>query len=205
MTPIQQIKAAIRVDEYAARYLTIKNGKSLCCFHVERTPSLSLHEHYFYCHGCSIGGDLIKFAAEYHAITVSDSVRMFASELGIPLKRQPAAHPYDAAKDARIRAEADEWRRQMKAALIAALHTDKYDLVLPFLERLESMSPSLVTKAYREQRTLEQASLLRESIRESDLWVKAMTPPISGLIDRMASAPDDQFPDWQYGERMWVL
>lgn len=184
MTPIEQIKAALRVDEYAGRFLEVKNKTALCPWHKEKTPSLKLHADFYKCHGCGAGGDVIAFAAEYHGITTRQAVRMLADQLGIPLTRQPEPHPYDAAKDARIRAEAEEWRRLARASLLASLHTDHYDLILPFLELLESMSRHQVLSAYREQRTVEQAALLRASIRESDLWVKAMTP----LVERMLTA-----------------
>ena len=55
MTPIEQIKASLRVDQYASRFMKIKNGTALCQWHKERTPSLKLHAAYFKCHACGIG------------------------------------------------------------------------------------------------------------------------------------------------------
>jgi len=181
MTPIQQIKAALPVNVYASRYLTIKAGKALCPFHREKTPSLSLKAEYFKCHGCGESGDLISFAARYHDISTAAAIRMLADELSIPLIKQPAATPYDAAKANRERAEADEWYRQCRRTLMASMLADDYDRVLPFLTALEAKHP---ITAYREQRTVEQAALLRAAIRESDLWVKAMTPIMERLLSQ---------------------
>lgn len=181
MTPIESIKSSLSLLDYAARFLEIKRGKAICFLHAEKTASLSIYKDYFYCHGCGAGGDVVKFAAAYHEISVGSAVRMLAAELGIPLSRQTKPHPYDAAKARRERMEAEEWKRSARRSLLASLHQDDYDRVLPFLERLES-APALA--AYREQRTPEQAVLLRESIRETDMWVKAITP----LVERLLTA-----------------
>ena len=181
MTTIQQIKAALPVNAYASRYLTIRAGKALCPFHKEKTPSLSLHAEYFKCHGCGISGDVLSFAAAYHGISTSAAIRMLADELGIALVKQPALTPYDAVKAKRERAEAEEWYRQCWRTLIASMLSDDYDRVLPFLTALEAAHP---ITAYRQQRTVQQAALLRAAIRESDLWVKAMTPIMERLISQ---------------------
>lgn len=181
MTPIQQIKAAMPVNTYASRYLTVRAGKALCPFHKEKTPSLSLHKEYFKCHGCGASGDILSFASAYHGISTSAAIRMLADELGIVLTKQAHIKPYDAVKAKRERAEADEWYRQCRRTLIASMLADDYDRVLPFLTAIESAHP---ITAYREQRTVEQAALLRAAIRESDLWVKAMTPMIERLISQ---------------------
>lgn len=183
MTPIEQIKAALRFDDYAGRYLDIRANKSRCPVHDEKTASFVIHAKYGKCFGCGWHCDVISFAAEYHGISTGEAIRMLADELGLPLTRQPVAHPYDAAKAARIRAEADEWLRQTRAALITSRNADDWDRVAPFLARLESMSRRELQEAYLAQRTPEQAAMLRESIRETELWVKAITP----LLERLSS------------------
>ncbi len=179
MTPIQQIKAALPVNAYASRYLTIKAGKALCPFHKEKTPSLSLKAEYFKCHGCGESGDVISFASQYHGISTAAAIRMLADEFGIPLTKQLSVKPYDAVKAKRERMEADEWRRQGLSAIRTAMLADDYDRILPFLTAFEASNH---LSAYRAQRTIEQAALLRASVRESDLWVKAMTPMIERLL-----------------------
>ncbi len=162
MTPIQQIKAALHFDEYVARYLTVKNKSALCPFHVEKSPSLALHEQWGKCFGCGWAGDVVKFSAEYHDITLSAAVRMLADELGIQLIHQSASHPYDALKADRERMEAVEWRRLTKLQMVSAAD---YDTSLPFIEDLDAMTHHQLLAAYREQRTVEQAATLRDSAR----------------------------------------
>ena len=163
MTPIQQIKAALRVDEYASRFIKIKNGTALCQWHKERTPSLKLHAAYFKCHACGIGGDIITFASAYHSITTSAAIRLLASELNIPLTRQPAVHPYEAIKAQRLHDEAMEWRRLTRLQMVNA---PEYETSIPFLEDLDSMTRQQILAAYQEQRTPAQAAELRASAAE---------------------------------------
>lgn len=244
MTPIEQIKAAIRVDEYAARYLTVRNGKALCPFHKEKSPSLALHEDYAKCFGCGWSGDVIKFAAAFHDVSTGDAIRMLAEEAGVTLTRQPEKHPYDVKKAERTSAEAAEWRSQIRRSLVEARNRsfqlqapwkceyyerstqqpgmlpdigcrwtqpdiefqepdDASDRIEHFLALLDGMPKREILSRYLEQKTLDQASMLRESLREAALWEKAMTPLAVKLIDRLAGAPDSEFPEWQYGEREW--
>jgi len=181
MTPIQQIKAALPFDQYAARHLKFKHGFAVCPFHKEKTGSLKANKLRGKCFGCGWSGDIISFAASYHGISTSAAIRMLADELGIALTKQAPIKPYDAIKAKRERSEAEEWYRQCRRTLIASMLADDYDRVLPFLTALEAAHP---IAAYREQRTVEQAALLRAAIRESDLWVKAMTPIMERLISQ---------------------
>lgn len=209
MTTIESIKSAIRFDDYAGRYLDIKNGKSTCPVHKEKTASFVVHERYGKCFGCGWHCDVIAFAAEFHGITTGAAIRLLADEAGITLTRPPSAHPYDAAKAGRLRAESGEWRLQMRAALIASRNADDWDRVAPFMAKLESMNRVEILEAYTVQRTPEQAASIRDSIRESDQWEKAMKPLIGTLIDRLASAPESEFvpepefPEAPYGPRCW--
>jgi DNA primase len=44
-------------------------GFAKCCFHEEKTASLKIYEKGFFCFGCGVGGDLIKFVALYENIS----------------------------------------------------------------------------------------------------------------------------------------
>lgn len=192
MTAIEHIKSGIRFDDYAGRFLEIMNHKAKCPAHEEKTASLVIHETWAKCFGCGWHGDIIDFAALYHGISPRAAVRMLADELGIPFTRQAPVHPYDAAKAARIRAEADEWHQHVRAALVTSRNSDDWDRVAPYLARFDSLRRGEVLAQYTDQRTPAQAAMLRESIRESDLWIRAITPLIGTLIDRLASAPEDR-------------
>lgn len=160
MTPIDQIKEALDVDEYASRYVTIRAGKTLCFIHREKTPSLAIHKKYFKCHGCGTSGDIITFAAQYHGVSTGEAISMLADELGIPLTRQPQLSPYDAIKAQRLQVEAMEWRRLTRLQMI---ESDDYETSVPFLEDLDSMTRHQILTSYQKQRTPEQAAMLRQS------------------------------------------
>lgn len=226
MTPIQQIKAALPFDQYAARHLNFKHGFAVCPFHKEKTGSLKANKLWGKCFGCGWSGDVISFAAAYHGISTSAAIRMLADELGITLVKQAALRPYDAIKAKRERAEAQQWISTLRSTIIRSKNKalqlqpawrpeyyerspqeqgmlpdigcrwqridysqpaeadDAHDRILVFLERVDAMSAHQTLAAYREQRTVEQAALLRAAIRESDLWVKAMTPIMERLISQ---------------------
>jgi DNA primase len=190
---IDDIKAAITVDDYAGRYLDIRRGVALCPFHKEKTPSFRVYERYWKCHGCQAGGDLIEFARCFHGISIGAAIHRLAEEAGVELTEQPKRKPYDVAKEQRIIAEAEEWRRQVRTRARN----------WPATELLLAMSKRDLVEAYKLHRTPELGAEMRVVMRDADLWVKAMTPLVDTLVDRLASAPESQFPDWQYGERCW--
>lgn len=161
MQPIAAIKAQLGVDAYASRFLKVKNRKAICPFHKEKTPSLSVYRDYFYCHACSTSGDLLKFAMLYHQVPLRQAIRILADETGVSLTPQPKPHPYDAARAERTRRECEEWREQLRINLRDAMLADDYDRISPFLESLESMSKTQLLTAYQEQKTPEQAAMLR--------------------------------------------
>jgi len=160
MTPIEQIKAALPFVDYVSRYLQPKQNFVICPFHTEKSGSLKLHDTWGKCFGCGWSGDVIKFAVAYHAISTGDAIRMLADELNIPLTRQAAVHPYDAIKAKRIQDEAIEWRRLTRLQMVNA---PDYETSIPFLEDLDSMTRQQILTAYQEQRTVEQAAMLRQS------------------------------------------
>lgn len=160
MTTIQQIKSALRADEYASRYYQIKGGKMLCLWHDERTPSMAVHKEYVKCFGCQKSGDVIDIASITHGISKGRAIAMLAEELGIPLAPHQKQHPYDAAKEQRVRAEAEEWRRLTRLQMVTALD---YETSIPFLDDLDSMSRSQVVAVYQDHRTVEMAAFLRQS------------------------------------------
>lgn len=172
MTTIDQIKEALSVESYAARYLDIRNGTALCPWHKEKTPSLKVHAAYFRCFGCHAGGDLITFAAQYHGVSTGEAIRMLADELGIPLTRQPQLRPYEEKKAQRERAEAEEWRRQVR------MRARNW----PATEILLAMSKRDLVEAYKLHRTPELGAEMRAVMRETDLWVKAMAPLVERLV-----------------------
>ena len=64
---LEEIRSRLDIVDVISRYVDLrKRGKNfvgLCPFHVEKTPSFTVSpdKQFFYCFGCGIGGDVIKF------------------------------------------------------------------------------------------------------------------------------------------------
>lgn len=75
-----EIRARFPIEDEAAKHVTlIPNGrefKARCCFHIERTPSLTIVPRqadpkgvgYFHCFGCGAHGDVIDLARLMHGV-----------------------------------------------------------------------------------------------------------------------------------------
>jgi len=59
--------------------------KGLCPFHGEKTPSFQVHgdRGFFYCFGCGVGGDVIKFVELFDKVTFPEAVRQLAGRVGL--------------------------------------------------------------------------------------------------------------------------
>ena len=169
---IQAIKAAIRLDEYAARYVDFKRGAAKCPFHEEKTASFRVKGEFFKCFGCGVGGDVITFAAKYHDISTADAIRLLAEEAGISLATKAKLKPYDRARDQRIAEEADEWRHQVR----------KRAKNWPATDLLRAMPRRELIEEYKAHRTKQLGEEMRDIMRDYDYWVKSITPLIKGII-----------------------
>src|SRR5262245_39101010 len=86
-----------------------KGGKEwwgLCPFHAEKTPSFCVNEEkgLFYCHGCHVGGDLIRYLEKAKGLSFEDAAHI----AGKPLDPQGKRHALE--------------RKQAKAQIEAAYH-----------------------------------------------------------------------------------
>jgi DNA primase len=61
--------------------------KAKCPFHDDRDPSFSVNAkgQYFFCFGCGVGGDVIKFLQLYEGKSFMEVVRELASKAGISI------------------------------------------------------------------------------------------------------------------------
>jgi DNA primase len=61
--------------------------KGLCPFHGEKTPSFTVNRErgLFYCFGCQVGGDVIKFVELRDKVGFGEAVRTLAQRFGIPI------------------------------------------------------------------------------------------------------------------------
>lgn len=85
---IERIKRATDLKALASRYITFRGNKALCPFHKERTPSFTTYPETqsFYCFGCQMGGDVIRFLMLIEGWDFQQAVSELAREAGIDLE-----------------------------------------------------------------------------------------------------------------------
>ncbi|MBL3284903.1 DNA primase [Rickettsiales endosymbiont of Paramecium tredecaurelia] len=95
--PISVIGQKVVLQKISNRY------KGLCPLHLEKTPSFTINpqKKFFYCFGCSTGGDVIKFTSLILNCSYKDAAIKLAQEHGIT---QPQLN----SQDARIYQEQEE-------------------------------------------------------------------------------------------------
>ncbi|MFC7546035.1 DNA primase [Plantactinospora sp. GCM10030261] len=91
------------------------NLKGLCPFHDEKSPSFNVSpaRNVWYCFGCGLGGDAIKFLMDAEHLTFVESVERLAARAGIQLR-------YVEAGPAPVRAQQGQ-RQRLVAAHAAAV------------------------------------------------------------------------------------
>jgi DNA primase len=62
-----------------------KNYIACCPFHTEKTPSFTVtpEKQFYYCFGCSVGGNAISFLMEYEKLSFVEAVNSLAEQMGI--------------------------------------------------------------------------------------------------------------------------
>lgn len=60
----------------------------LCCFHVERTPSLNIDEAkgVYFCHGCHAGGDALTMLERMRGVGFGEAIQQLSEMTGVPLE-----------------------------------------------------------------------------------------------------------------------
>lgn len=63
--------------------------KALCCFHVEKTPSLTVtpSKGLYHCFGCHASGDVINFVKDTRNVSTVEAIRYLANEYNLDLSR----------------------------------------------------------------------------------------------------------------------
>ncbi len=89
---IDQVKAAINIEEVLQEYLPLKKSgstyKSPCPFHQEKTASFHVNaaKGVYKCFGCGAGGDALKFIMHHKKINYPDAIRLMAAKYNISLE-----------------------------------------------------------------------------------------------------------------------
>ena len=85
---VQTIKDTISAQDVGRKLgLEIRHGRCKCPLHGGTDYNCVLYpgNRGFYCHVCKIGGDVIKFAQEYHGTSFHDTVAWFSDAFGLGL------------------------------------------------------------------------------------------------------------------------
>lgn len=86
---VTQVVQAHNIIDIVGQYVALKksgrNYFGLCPFHSEKSPSFSVSEQkqIYYCFGCKVGGDVIKFVMEVENYSFVEALRYLGSQKGI--------------------------------------------------------------------------------------------------------------------------
>jgi len=88
------VEATNLVDLISENGITLSrsgtNFKGLCPFHAEKTPSFHVNpiRGYFYCFGCNISGDGIKFLIQFSRFSFNEAIEELARRANIPIEKK---------------------------------------------------------------------------------------------------------------------
>jgi DNA primase len=92
---VDQLKSAIDIVSVIGEYVRLrKSGANryagLCPFHSEKTPSFSVHaaKQFYYCFGCHVRGDVLKFVMEIEGVSFYEALKNLAERYGIPMPKR---------------------------------------------------------------------------------------------------------------------
>lgn len=73
-----------------------KNYLACCPFHAEKTPSFTVtpEKQFYYCFGCSVGGNALSFLMEYEKLSFVEAVNSLAEQMGMEVPQQAKQQEY---------------------------------------------------------------------------------------------------------------
>lgn len=139
---IEEVRDTANIVEVASEFTTLKrqgtNYTGLCPYpdHQEKTPSFSVspEKNFYYCFGCSKGGDAIKLVTELKSFSFVEAVSYLAERSGIELKFEGRSPEEERAASER----ATRRRSAYKALAAATAYYHKYLLKSPVAEEARS-------------------------------------------------------------------
>jgi DNA primase len=97
---IALVRERARIDEIVGSYVTLRNAgggslKGLCPFHDEKSPSFNVTpaRGFFFCFGCSEGGDVIDFVRKIDQLSFAEAVESLAAKVGVQLRYDDSGAP----------------------------------------------------------------------------------------------------------------
>lgn len=126
---IEEVRERADIVEIASEFTALKRQGTryagLCPYpdHQEKTPSFSVspERNFYYCFGCSRGGDAIKLVMELKSFAFSDAVSYLAERSNIELEFEGSTADAEAARERNARR-----RKTHKALAAAAIYYHKY-------------------------------------------------------------------------------
>ncbi|OYO17248.1 DNA primase [Enemella dayhoffiae] len=90
---VAEVRSRARIEEVVGQVVALRNAgggslKGLCPFHDEKTPSFQVtpSKGFYYCFGCSEGGDVITFLMKHDNLSFSEAVENLADRVGVQLR-----------------------------------------------------------------------------------------------------------------------
>ncbi|MDH5796223.1 MAG: CHC2 zinc finger domain-containing protein [Anaplasmataceae bacterium] len=90
---IETIKNSLDIVEVISNFIYIANKKgnyikTLCPFHNEKSSSFTIYPstQSFYCYGCGLSGDLIKFIMLYNKFNFNEALEFIIKKYNIPVE-----------------------------------------------------------------------------------------------------------------------
>ena len=87
MNIFDEVKARVDMRSIAAEYgfTPNRNDYIRCPFHSEKTASMRLYKQSFYCFGCGIGGDIIKFIMKLFDLSAIEAAKKINTDFALCL------------------------------------------------------------------------------------------------------------------------
>src|SRR5271154_1876357 len=97
----EQVKSSVDIVRTIGEYLPLKQQRGssryvgLCPFHTEKTPSFNVDgaKQFYYCHGCHVGGDVLKFVMEIESVSFWEARNLLAERNGVPIPKRDISDP----------------------------------------------------------------------------------------------------------------
>lgn len=86
-----EIKERNPIEQVIGEVLPLKGNLTICPFHQDTNPSLSINvrEQYFNCFGCGVGGDVVRFVMRYYNLSLHSALEFLAKRAGMDIHLDP--------------------------------------------------------------------------------------------------------------------
>ncbi len=134
---VAQLKSQVDIVGVIQEYVRLKKAgptfKGLCPFHTEKTPSFTVNgsRQFFYCHGCHVGGDVIRFVELQERLTFFEALKLLAERHGIPMPKREGYTD----ENTKARAALFEMHEIAEAEFRSSLHSPQGKIARDYLAK----------------------------------------------------------------------